>query len=719
MKISYKLSLLALFILADFIGIGLIYGYSLKIGKEASIQRENTEKISWIINSIHIDVLQARREEKDFLLYHQTSDANAHDKVMAELGKKLDELQALLPNAPQRAVVDSMRQPLKAYQNGFQQVVALKTQAGLDESSGLRGTLREAVHTMEEYIESVDEIELNNALLQLRRHEKDYLAREDDKYIEKFNKTISSFSKMLAAANIADVLKAQLEQQLPLYRDGFLALTEAMKASSVQVNALRKAVHAVEPKLAQLLEEDRKIAAADAEFQQQQSHRVTLLMITTISVISIVVMTLLILLTRQIIRSLQRGVVFAEQLAIGDLTARVDVTVNDEIGQLLQAMQVMNTKLKQVVEQIANSTSQVTSAATEIAQGSADLSQRTEKQASTLEETASSMEELTATVKQSADNASQANQLVGAAQVQAEQGGQVVEQTITAMSAINTSSRKIADIINVIDEIAFQTNLLALNAAVEAARAGEQGKGFAVVAGEVRKLAQRSADAAKEIKRLITDSVAEVQDGGKLVEQSGKTLQEIIVAVKKVSDIVAEITTASREQASGIEQVNRAILSMDQVTQQNAALVEETAAASQSMSEQAHELQDLMGFFKLDQRTAATIDFKLAANQHLAWKARLHRFLEGKEHLTEAQLTSHRECDLGRWIYASGMEKYGHIAEMQDMEKEHAEFHNRIKTLFSLKKRGQKDQAKAELVHIEHLSDQTVALLNVVASKIQ
>ena len=217
------------------------------------------------------------------------------------------------------------------------------------------------------------------------------------------------------------------------------------------------------------------------------------------------------------------------------------------------------------------------------------------------------MEQLTGTVKHSADHAGQANQLAVAARSQAEQGGQVVEQAIVAMSAIHHSSRKIADIIGVIDEIAFQTNLLALNAAVEAARAGEQGRGFAVVAGEVRKLAQRSADAAKEIKTLIGDSVTKVADGGKLVEQSGQTLKEIVGAIKKVSDIVAEMAAASREQASGIEQVNKAILQMDQVTQQNAALVEQTAAASQAMGDQAQKLQQLMTFFQLGDQRISTV----------------------------------------------------------------------------------------------------------------
>jgi len=218
------------------------------------------------------------------------------------------------------------------------------------------------------------------------------------------------------------------------------------------------------------------------------------------------------------------------------------------------------------------------------------------------------MEQLTGTVKQSADHAGQANQLAAAARAQAEQGGRVVEQAIVAMGAIDQSSRKIADIIGVIDEIAFQTNLLALNAAVEAARAGEQGRGFAVVASEVRKLAQRSADAAKEIKALITDSVVKVEDGGKLVEQSGQTLREIVMSVKKVSDIVAEIAAAASEQASGIEQANQAILRMDQVTQQNVALVEQTSAVSRTMGDQAHQLHELIDFFKLDESVIGTAE---------------------------------------------------------------------------------------------------------------
>ncbi len=347
--------------------------------------------------------------------------------------------------------------------------------------------------------------------------------------------------------------------------------------------------------------DQRTQTAVDEAMYAKQFWYVALMVFAVL--LSGVFVVLLILLAKRIIRPLggepAEMAALTQQIAHGDLTVHFSDT-GRETG-VYAAMRDMAMQLKDIVGNVTQATTQVSSAAAEIAQGSTELAQRTEKQAAALEETASSMEELTSTVKQSADNAGQANQLASAARTQAEQGGQVVEQAIVAMTAINQSSRRIADIISVIDEIAFQTNLLALNAAVEAARAGEQGRGFAVVAGEVRKLAQRSADAAKEIKGLITDSVSKVEDGGKLVARSGQTLKEIVTSVKKVSDIVAEMAAAAREQASGIEQVNKAILQMDQVTQQNAALVEETASASQAMGGQANELQRLMEFFTLDQ----------------------------------------------------------------------------------------------------------------------
>ena len=290
----------------------------------------------------------------------------------------------------------------------------------------------------------------------------------------------------------------------------------------------------------------------------------------------------------------------------GDLSRRLNSAGRS--GDLLKMSHAINSLLESmsdIVSRVKNAAREVLRGAEEISQGNANLSQRTEEQSSSLEETASSMEQMTSTVKQNADNAGQANQLATAARDQAEKGGTVVGNAVRAMTEINDSSRKIADIIGVIDEIAFQTNLLALNAAVEAARAGEQGRGFAVVATEVRSLAGRSAKAAKEIKDLIQDSVRKVGDGSLLVTQSGETLEQIVISVKKVSDIVAEIAAASREQSSGIEQVNKAVIQMDQMTQQNAALVEQATAASQSMADQARELTRMIGKYRVGESDAA------------------------------------------------------------------------------------------------------------------
>ncbi len=303
--------------------------------------------------------------------------------------------------------------------------------------------------------------------------------------------------------------------------------------------------------------------------------------------------------TESITAPLDKAVSVAKSVAAGDLTTHISVDSEDETGQLLGALKDMNDALARTVGNVRMSTETISTASHEIASGNADLSSRTESQASSLEETASSMEELTSTVKQNADNARQANQLVISASSVAVRGGQVVSQVVDTMASIKESSRKIVDIIGVIDGIAFQTNILALNAAVEAARAGEQGRGFAVVASEVRNLAQRSAAAAKEIKTLIGDSVEKVDGGGKLVDEAGQTMELIVTSVKQVADIMSEITAASEEQSLGIGQVNDAINQMDEMTSQNAALVEQAAAAAQSMQDEAQVLSKAVAVFTL------------------------------------------------------------------------------------------------------------------------
>jgi len=342
------------------------------------------------------------------------------------------------------------------------------------------------------------------------------------------------------------------------------------------------------------------IAASEVADQTFTMSQTMIIAILAIAITIGIVLALMI--TRNLLAQLGGEPKYAaevmQKIAAGDLSSNIEANAKYP-NSMLSAVKVMQDSLVKIVNEIRNSTDTITTASSEIASGNSDLSQRTEEQASSLEETASSMEELTSTVRQNADNARQANQLAAGASEVAVKGGAVVGQVVQTMSSINESSKKIVDIISVIDGIAFQTNILALNAAVEAARAGEQGRGFAVVATEVRTLAQRSAAAAKEIKELISDSVSKVEDGTRLVDEAGATMDEIVSAVKRVTDIMAEISAASQEQSSGIEQVNQAVTQMDEVTQQNAALVEEAAAAAESMQDQAQALTQAVTVFKL------------------------------------------------------------------------------------------------------------------------
>jgi len=323
----------------------------------------------------------------------------------------------------------------------------------------------------------------------------------------------------------------------------------------------------------------------------------------TIAALTVTGITLIAYFTYSMVKNtlspLKQAIEIANTLAAGDLTHKFSVNRSDEFGELLKALTQMGVNLRATVLDVQKNAASVRQATGEIASGNLDLSQRTEEQASSLEETASSMEELTSTVRQNTDNSINANEIAMTASNITAKGGEMMQEVITTMSSISESSSKIADIISVIDGIAFQTNILALNAAVEAARAGEQGRGFAVVATEVRNLAQRSATAAKEIKVLIDDSVKKVEGGATLVNKTGKTMDEIVAAIKHLTEIMSDITSASKEQSTGIEQVNQAVTQMDEVTQQNAALVEQAAAAAASLEQQAHELVGAISIFNL------------------------------------------------------------------------------------------------------------------------
>jgi len=404
-----------------------------------------------------------------------------------------------------------------------------------------------------------------------------------------------------------------IEDGVRAYRAG-LATVSGLKAKGASIQDLDSAVAGADKPVAAAL---RDLLAINQEHAGRTSLELSAMLASTQQRVAL--MTLLILalgavfahlISKSITRPLIDAVRLAQRVAAGDLSGEVEVKSRDETGQLLQALKSMNENLRKTVGEVRSGTDAISAASEQIASGNADLSSRTEQHASSLEETASSMEELTSTVMQNAENAKRANQLALGASDVARKGALVVTEVVGTMSSIEDSSKKIEDIISVIDGIAFQTNILALNAAVEAARAGEQGRGFAVVASEVRNLAQRSAAAAKEIKQLIGDSVRKVEDGSKLVDEAGETMGKIAGSVTKVTDIMSEIAAASQEQSAGIEEVNQAITQMDQVTQQNAALVEQAAAAAESLKQQVQNLVQAVAVFKLPegaQRAAAPV----------------------------------------------------------------------------------------------------------------
>ena len=429
-------------------------------------------------------------------------------------------------------------------------------------------------------------------------------------HLKLFQDSLKANEELALRTNIAQ----SIAQVRPLV-DGYLKASQAgvalafdspekSEANLVKFMEMFTAVEKEMDALADLIEKNSSDAVssaqADAARLKQLIMGVLLLSVLCTSLIAAATI-------RSIISPLNTAVKIAQTVAAGDLTSHIEVSSKDETGQLMQALKDMNDSLAKVVGEVRQGTDTIATASGQIAAGNQDLSSRTEQQASSLQETAASMEELTSTVTQNADNARQANQLAVSASSVAVRGGSVVAQVVNTMSAINTSSRKIVDIIGVIDGIAFQTNILALNAAVEAARAGEQGRGFAVVAAEVRNLAQRSAAAAKEIKTLIGDSVDKVEEGSRQVAEAGKTMDEIVDSVRRVTDIMAEIEVASQEQTQEIKQINQAITQMDQVTQQNAALVEEAAAAAQSLQEQADGLSQMVSVFKLDKQTGHVV----------------------------------------------------------------------------------------------------------------
>ncbi|AUA57551.1 Dipeptide chemoreceptor protein [Achromobacter spanius] len=443
----------------------------------------------------------------------------------------------------------------------------------------------------------------------------DTLMQEGKQQLEAFRKV----PRMTGSEAVVEKLEAAFRQFDDVYKRQAAALSnlaiqeylDLNDAGSAANTAFRESVYGV----LQFLDTRTNELVVQAETDHRISRTVTIAML---AITLLLALGCWIFINRTVLRPLHQAGDHFDKISGGDFTGRIDVRSTNEIGQLFGAIKRMQESLTRTVATVRRGVDEINVGAREISAGNTDLSSRTEQQAASLEETAASMEELASTVKQNADNARQANQLAASASDVAERGGSAVSEVVSTMQGISASSRKISEIVSVIDGIAFQTNILALNAAVEAARAGEQGKGFAVVAGEVRSLAQRSAQAAKEIKGLIEDSVNKVGAGSQQVERAGATMQEIVASVKRVTDIMGEISAASEEQSSGIDQVNRAVSQMDEVTQQNAALVEEAAAAAGSLQEQAQRLAQAVAVFKINAGEVIEVPAQHLASQQAA-----------------------------------------------------------------------------------------------------
>ena len=598
LTIKQKLFGLGGVVIAAFLIFAGVYFYSASIRNQASAESERVSNIYKAMEDARIDVLQARRNEKDFLLRKDSTYIDKHAKTMTEVYGELQTIQGLVSSSDGHSTVERLEKAVRAYEQGFQSMAKAQIAVGLNEKLGLLGNLRKSVHDVEHRLKEHHSDKLTVKMLMMRRHEKDFLAREKDKYVKEMAERKTEFEKLLPASGISKAEQTVILGLMNSYHKDFNALVAGTKQVNETIAAFRDDIHATDAQFEKVETLVNGLEAENKSFQASANQRVATLLIVTMIAGGAIILASISVIALAVSRGLDEAVRVCKNVAEGKLGLNITPKSDDEIGQLLSSLKFMDENLMRVVSEVQASIISIGSASQEISSGNSSLSQRTEEQASSLEETASSMEEMTGTVKQNADSAAEAKQLADANRKRAAGGAEVVTRTVQAMSEINDSSNRIADIIGTIDGIAFQTNLLALNAAVEAARAGEQGRGFAVVASEVRSLAQRSADAAKEIKKLIEDSVGKVKAGTALVDESGKTLEEIIEGTQKVADIVAEIAAASIEQASGIDQVNNAVTQMDNMTQDNAALVEEAAAAARSLEEQARVMTEVMDFFK-------------------------------------------------------------------------------------------------------------------------
>jgi methyl-accepting chemotaxis protein len=723
-RMSFKIGALGAVGILGLILVGVIYFIGSESQSRYQTVSDAASAVGATTKNLLIQLLELRRNEKDFLLRKDDQYAKAHAETAKAAVETFDLLKQKLAAMEQNqlmSAVETVRAGFGAYGNSFSALVDLQHKLGLTPDTGLEGALRISVHEIEARLAGFKDSKLGELMLMMRRHEKDYMLRTDLQYRDQFKQAVTTFAEALGASAIPASAKDEIGKKLSAYQTDFLSYVEAKQLFQVEQRETSGAYAKIEPDIAAIAQTIAKLesgAAAAAATARDYTARLfgiaSLLILLSVAVFAFFVgrsvtkplgslvgllqrlakgeeveiagierrdeigdtaravngiktmlaekarreaeektaqdrraavqreaamagmaeefqaavggvvqaavagdfskrvaldgKTGLILnvgtsinvLCENVAKALNDLVQMLGALAEGDLTQRITAEYRGNFAILKDNANATAERIGRTIGEIKQSAREVTNASAEISTSTTDLSQRTEEQAASLEETSASMEQISATVKKNAENARQADQSAGKARAVADRGGQVVAKAVAAMAQIEGSSGKISDIIGVIDEIARQTNLLALNAAVEAARAGDAGRGFAVVASEVRTLAQRSSQAAKDIKNLITNSNSQVQEGVGLVNEAGTALAEILESIREVAEVVSGIASASAEQATGIEQINKALTQMDEVTQQNSALVEENAATARTLEHQSTVMDERVCFFRID-----------------------------------------------------------------------------------------------------------------------
>lgn len=730
-KRFYLLIGITLIAMLAVLGLGILGTESTKALEEEHLQ----------LAGIKADMLTLRRNEKDFLARKDLKYVDKFEHNHAAALALLDDLnRRMTASGLDTAGVQQLRNVLVRYGQDFQQLVAIQKQIGLHPKDGLYGSLREAVHGVEKRVKAQGDYHLLSDMLMLRRNEKDFMLRDNLKYVGKFDNNITKFEATLAASDMPGDAKAAIAAKLAKYRDDFHALVSGYKRKGLTpsegvLGEMRNTIHQSETLIGELGER-----AATAVAAEVKGAKLSLLIVG--SLLTGLLAGLLLWIARAINNPIRAFEQTMRQAADGrDLTLRAADAGKGEISDMARAYNTMMDEFQGVLGQVVSSANQVGNAAGELSVVTEKTADGVQRQKAESDQVATAMNEMAATVQEVAGHAADAANASRVADEEAARGKQVVgratdgirqlvgevENTAGVIQQLEQESANIGTVLSVITGIAEQTNLLALNAAIEAARAGEQGRGFAVVADEVRTLAQRSQQSTEEIKSIIERLQSQAKDAVKAME-AGRTQAQVTVeqaeaaasslsaitsAVAAISDMNTQIASAAEEQSAVAEEINRSVVNIAEVAEETASGSLQTRHTTSDLAGLASELQQRVGIFRLGEAGGA-LDLSKAKAAHAAWKARLRDFLDGRGALSASEATSHKDCSLGKWYYGEGLSHFGHLPEMQALEAPHAELHRLIRQIIEAKQAGDMLQAEALFKQVAPLSEEIVALLGTI-----